>query len=446
MRIAALAFSAVLLSGCSWLGLGGQKHHTQGAHGQYVQQGRYMSPQGQGAQYAAQRQFAHQARRGPCEITAVTQPVPRGCAPEQVTIALPQNPNAFAGGQYGQPSYGAQTPDAASYGRAAYDAQRNAGLHTTVGHKAWTRPRFRVNGSLGFETNVSGDVFNPSDLPGLYDPLTHRESRLEGTPSDGQVTEYFYEPRIENVNGAIAESPTVSVSDLYAAPFTIGAGAEYQITDRFAAFGGASYTVARGSSAGGITYDADVHRYGSTQNFIELPASPGTFVAAGAPTLLNTSFPDVDVAKVTISANDLQRTNLELGGRYYFKDAFPKHLERPLTPYISAAAGAAHYNELEVSGGAEELLLTQYFESAAAGGDLTLAYSNERTSSAQTVLEKGWVPTGSITLGAEWQVTPKAALAFETGVRYEGARERADGTDTEGFVAIPLTLRGSIGF
>ena len=453
MRIAALAFSAVLLSGCSWLGLGGQNNQTQGQYGQYAGQGRYVAPTGQyGGQYGAygaQRGQAYGSaiNRGPCQITAVTQPVPQGCSPEQVTIALPQS-------QYGaqapyKPSYQgqgyAQTPDAASYGRAAYDANRNAGLRSAIDHHQWKRPRLRLTGTLGFETNVSGDVINPNSLASLYNPLTHTESRIEGTPADGEVTTYTYEPRIENAPGAETRSPTISMSDLYAAPFTVGIGGEYQVSDNFAAFGNASYTAARGRSGGGITYNADVHRFGATQSYIEDPAAPGTFITAGAPTPFNTLFPDVDVATVTLTANDLQRTNLEVGGRYYFKDAFSNHLERPLTPFVSAAAGASHYNALEVGAQARELLLTDYFENALTGA-ATSNFSNERSASAQTVLEEGWVPTGALTVGAEWQVTPKSSLSLETGVRFEGARDVTGGGETDSFIAIPLTLRGSIGF
>ena len=449
MRIAALAFSAVLLSGCSWLGLSGQNQQSQGQYGQYAGQGRYAAPAAQHGAYAGMRGQAHgpAMKHGPCQITAVTQPVPQGCRPEQVTIALPRSP--YGSQAPYKPSYQgqgyAQTPDAAAYGRSAYDASRYAGLRTAVDHKTWRRPRFRLTGTTGFETNVSGDVINPNVLPGLYDPLTHQESRIEGTPADGEVASYIYEPRIENVIGVETQSPTISMSDLYAAPFTVGVGGEYQVSNNFAAFGNVSYTTARGRSGGGITYNADVHRYGDTQTYIEDPAAPGTFIPAGAPIPNNTLFPDVDVATVTMTANDLQRTNVEVGGRYYFKDAFSNHLERPLTPFVSAAAGASHYNELEVGARARELLLTDYFESALSGTP-TANYSNERSVSGQAVLEKGWVPTGALTVGAEWQVTPRSALSLETGVRYEGARDVTGGGETESFIAIPLTLRGSIGF
>jgi len=46
----------------------------------------------------------------------------------------------------------------------------------------------------------------------------------------------------------------------------------------------------------------------------------------------------------------------------------------------------------------------------------------------------------------EWQVTPKTALAFETGVRFEGGRENDNGDRGDDNIAIPVTIRGSYNF
>ncbi len=452
MRIAALATSAVLLSGCSWLGIGQNSSdswadYNRGAQAAGRYQGAQHSPQPRG--YAPQqRGYGAQAPTyGRCEITSVSMPVPQGCSPEQVTIALP---GGQYGGAYGQSAggYGQtqaqsqyQAPAAGSYGRSLGDINRAQAAANQGFHKSWTRPRFRLTGTTGFETSVSGDAYNSGDLPELYDPLLHVEATGEGSEADGQTILNVYEPRIDNVPGAENQSPSISISDLYAAPFTLGAGAEYQLNDRFAAFANASYSAARGRNTSGATYEADVHELTTTTNYIEDPATPGSFIENGAPILGNTAVPDIIVAKTSASVNDMRRTNLEVGGRYYFKDVFTNHLERPLNPYISASAGAAHYNQLEVSQQNEQLLLAQFWADPA-----DVQYSREGSSAAVEVLEKGWVPTGAITVGAEWQVTPKAALAFETGIRYEGGRSITAGGETDGNIAIPLTLRGSIGF
>ena len=59
-------------------------------------------------------------------------------------------------------------------------------------------------------------------------------------------------------------------------------------------------------------------------------------------------------------------------------------------------------------------------------------------------------------MGAEWQLTPGFALAAETGVKIQGARDYADfvnaagetieGPSGDANISIPLTLRGSINF
>jgi hypothetical protein len=60
--------------------------------------------------------------------------------------------------------------------------------------------------------------------------------------------------------------------------------------------------------------------------------------------------------------------------------------------------------------------------------------------------ESQWVPAGSLNAGVEWQVTPKTALAFETGLRIEGARDYANGVKGDTNISVPLTLRGSFNF
>ena len=57
-----------------------------------------------------------------------------------------------------------------------------------------------------------------------------------------------------------------------------------------------------------------------------------------------------------------------------------------------------------------------------------------------------WVPSGQLNAGMEWQVTPKTALAFETGIRIEGARDYSNGVKGDTNIAIPMTIRGSYNF
>lgn len=452
MRIAALATSAILLSGCSWLGLGDNSSHHRGDYNYGAQAaGRYHAQQHAGHQAPRAHQGYNQQRGyGPCEITSVSQPVPQGCSPEQVTIALP---GAQSGGGYNsQGQY--QAPASGTYGRSLGDINRAQAAADQGYHKNWTRPRFRLTGTTGFERSVSGEAFDANALSSIYNPATHSNGFSTGSEAGGQVIRTLYVPGIggtinpADAAAALAQTGSAEtqvshnrVSDIYGAPFTLGAGAEYQLNDRFAIFGNASYTAAEGGEGSRSVSEADVHQLQITTNYIEDAGNPGTFIENGTPALSNTYLTDVIVARTSATTNDLRRGNLEIGGRYYFKDAFPQYLERPVTPYVSASAGAAHYNALEVSQQSEILGLNTFWDDPA-----NPQYSRETASSAVEILKDGWVPTGSVTVGAEWQVTPKAALAFETGLRYEGGRDVTAGGETDENFAIPLTIRGSIGF
>lgn len=463
MRITALALSATLLSGCSWLGLGGSNHSSAP---QYSQSGRYTAGAGgaAGAGYNAMSAYQNSFQSsynsahmgGPCEITSVSHPIPQGCSPEQVTIALPGASHAQYGANYGA----VQQPSQNAYGKAVKDAKRNSGLVSAVTHNNWARPRLRLTGSLGFEDSVSGQLYNVDTLSSVYDPTTHFESTAAGSPAAGQVIENEYyvpnplgTPSATNPSTSVentfilVDSPTVNVGDAYTLPFSAGIGGEYQVSNNFAVFGNLSYSKAQAEHVSGIRYEGNVENYqqvtdyeeitdpisGDVTGYNDFPAAPG-----------RGQFNNVTVASTTVELSDRRRSAAEIGGRYYFGHAFPNHLERPLTPYISAKVGAAYHNALE----AEQTLSRLYLEEYYTSGGATATYENVLAVQAAPVeiIEEGWVPTGGLHVGAEWQITPKAALAFETGVNIEGGRDLTAGGKTNNHISVPFTLRGSIGF
>ena len=57
-----------------------------------------------------------------------------------------------------------------------------------------------------------------------------------------------------------------------------------------------------------------------------------------------------------------------------------------------------------------------------------------------------WVLSGGLQAGLEWQVTPGTALALETGLRVQGARDYSNGAKGDSRISVPLTLRGSFNF
>ena len=62
------------------------------------------------------------------------------------------------------------------------------------------------------------------------------------------------------------------------------------------------------------------------------------------------------------------------------------------------------------------------------------------------VYDSQWVASGQLLGGVEWQVTPKTALAFEAGLRFEGERELVNGEDGDTRISIPFGIRGSYNF
>ena len=435
MRLAALAFSTVLLSGCSWIGFGPQAgHHGQ----QQARGGQYHAPQGQYGLHAQRGHHQQQRRAGPCTITKVTQPAPPGCRPEQVTVALPQ----YGGGQ--QPGYsgqGYQQPTAGSYGAARggpVPTTRRSSLKTDAVNRPYLRQRLRLNGSVGVERSMSGEAFNSTDLADLYNAATHTEGFVDGTQAGGLVTttDYF----VTNVD---TQAPSVSFSDLYSSAATIKGGAEYFVTPRNAVFADLSYSAAAGRSGGGVVYEGDLNQTVTAQPYADDGSGAGP-QPNGAATTNTTTLLNLPVARTQFEVNDMQRFGVEVGARHYFNPAFQNYLERPLTPFVGASAGAQHYNALEVSQHHDRLYLNEYWNSGRGEGDLD--YFRHTDTGSTEILESGWVPSGAINLGLEWQMTERSALGFETGVRYEGPRNKTAGGETDANISIPLTLRGSIGF
>lgn len=441
MRLAVLACSTILLSGCSWLGFGPDSASSWSQYNQGAQQasGRYQGPQGQMAQHSGQYQSPYQARSNSrCEIRNVSQPVPHGCRPEDVTIALPTSGYAHSGQSH--------APSAGSYGHSVGDAGRAKAASNNGIHQTWQRPRLRLNASTGFETSVSGAAFNAGGFTSLYDPTSQTGQTITGSPSSGQVVTTVYSAEDFTTTGK-----DVSFSDLYAAPFSLGGGAEYQLNDRMAVFANAGYTHAAGRNGGGQGVVGAARADISTQNwFTPTTTNPdgsvtpsGPPVVVGAPVLTAVRISDTLLASSQFEVSDLKRINLEVGGRYYFDDAFADHLRTPLNPYVAASAGAAHYDALSIKQEAERLILSQYMQS----GGSTANYVSAGSTGSEDFIKKGWVPTGSLTVGAEWQMSPSAALALETGLRFEGKRDYANSdAETGNNISVPLTLRGSIGF
>ncbi len=409
-KITVLSTAAVLLSGCSWFGYGGGQNSYQNSY--QAQSARYKGSQ---TQYNVQN-----GRRalGRCQITSPTQRAPQGCRPEQVTLALGGSQAGYANqAQYTSAGYG-------SHVGSAQTAQANYTPQAQV-----KRPRLRGQFGLEIDHSVSGRLFSTSSAP-AYNRADFVETRVTGVTAGGdQITREY-----TGVPGRV-EAPDISVDDVYTAPLRVSAGLEYIIDDHNTIFASAGFTRAEGKKGGGASIIDGLRRTETID----------TYDAAGVLLASQTNietFPNVVVATYEYDFSELERLDFEVGGRHYFNPILANHLNRPLTPFVSASGGAAHYSAINVDLNQRQLFQEAAFES----GLNTMNYYDVNAGASAQVSDAQWVPYGAVKAGLEWQMTPKTALAFEAGVKYEGARDFSDGTKGDDIISIPLTIRGSYNF
>jgi len=452
MRLAVCTLSAVLLSGCSWLGGagnvfngGGQGHHAKTA-GQYEQGGRYNSR-------AQHGQHQYRAQQNPCQVYSPQAPVPQGCHPSQVTLGtaggFPQQPN-FGGGQYANQGYGSHA-DVAHQQAANYQPRKNK----------LRKPRFRGSLSLGIEKSISGDLLDFASNPGLdpvgnYNPQDFIEGSTSGSQASGLVTttrftandrdvpNIFQPPGPGFLGFESVTQPNISFDDVHSTPARIAVGGEYILTPRTTLFANAGFSKSEGNSGQVATVNATLYRQVSQQAFQEDPDNPGVPIAVGPP-VTNTNFiPNRQIARFSYDFTDSDRYDLEAGARHYFNPIAKSAGYKTLTPFVGASVGASYYNGVSFDVTQEQAFYQRAFESETGVTEdfFTVTGPAQRVD----LYDSQWVPSGQINAGMEWQVTPKTALAFETGVRIEGARDYSNGERGDNNIAIPMTIRGSYNF
>jgi len=449
MRLVVCTLSAVLLSGCSWLGGAlGSGHSGQNAHSAY-QSGRY---------FAGDKRRGHQQKlrqQDPCQIFSPQQPIPQGCNPSQVTLGtaggFPQQPN-FGGG-YGH--------EYASQGFGSHADQQAA--HYQPKGKI-RKPRWRGSLSLGLEKSNSGDLLDFSAVDSLdpanpfsgldpftnYNPQDFNQTVIVGTPATGNVTTTTFTANAENQTGTGTDplvpsiftdgvanrfdASSISFDDVHSTPLRIAGGAEFILTPRATLFANAGYSYAEGKSGDVASVNASVYRLVSSENF----DAAGTSLGPAVETL--SELEPQEIARFNYDFTDLRRIDLEAGGRYYFNPINKNQGYKTLTPFVGASAGVSHFNSVSY-----DFSLAQTNYAAAFAGNPEPEISAGPRSRVE-LYDSQWVPSGQLNAGMEWQVTPKTALALETGVRIEGARDYSNGVKGDTNVAIPVTLRGSFNF
>ena len=263
MRLAMCAMSAVLLSGCSWLGGFGSSGQGYG----HAQKGQYYGQQGQQASHGATRN-------------------PHGGG-------FAQKPN-FNGG-YGQANY-----TTGGYGsHAGVAGQQGANYKSAPRLK---KPKLRGALSLGIEKSNSGSLLDYNRVTGLdpagsYNPNDYAEGSTSGSIASGNITSTVYTGAIEKVS-----SPTISFDDVYSTPARLAAGVEYIASPNFTVFANGAYSVSEGNSGSVAQIDATLLRTVTSQDY-----DTTTNAAIGGP-IINTSFiPNQTIAHFAYDFNDMRR-------------------------------------------------------------------------------------------------------------------------------------------
>ncbi len=463
MRLAACALSAVLLSGCSWLGMGGQGGSYGTSNGAYgtncasSQVGYGQTAYGQSGHYGQQGGAAYGGQHAGCAggsygVGYGGQGVGYGAAGyggQGAGYGAGANGGAYAGAQgygpagagYGQSAYGQS-----GYGAGAYGAGVNGGPVVGAGLAAQG-----IGGSYGTGAYGAGSYGTATTLGAAapYGAAAYGGNVVGTQMTNGQYVNGAY---VQNVAGA-----PIYVPQPYAAPYGVpqlrGVGAAMPFG--FEVFGGTEFGVdgqlfegkeagpsdGGGGQAGAIdAFDysdafSDGFNIGAATTYdisrnTTLLASAGyskqegntlstgsfqsgTYDAAG------TFIPDVGSTDRALEGrfDDLEQYTIEGGVRQYVGQNVG------FRPYVGASAGFG-YNS---------------------GVNLTQTFVDDGTQfDQQEFIDGGWRPTAAGIVGAELAVGPRGAIGVETGLRWrDNLKANSGGEDR---LSIPLKLRGRLAF
>lgn len=338
-------------------------------------------------------------------------------------------------------------------------------------------------------SDATGDevrtTYTANDLPGNLSNLI-RPSVFANRPTEGA---YFVDGEYEAIS-----RPNVSFDDAWATPAGIKGGLEYMVGGRTTVFANAGYTHSEGNDGVSASVDATLYRVTQAGTYDYIPAvaaqpfiagTPGTpeipalvnpltgeLITPGVPatagtndtpavaavpeqyirtdTISSASFvPNQEIAQFIYDFSDMRRIDLEAGARHYFKPIVKSEGYRTVTPFVGASAGASHHQKVDVKVTQRQRFYERGFDlngAQATDTDSQQFYDITDPATTVTIFEDQWVPAGQVNVGAEWQVTPKTALAFETGVRVQGGRKYSNGERSDTDISIPVTLRGSFNF
>ncbi len=452
MRLAACALSAVLLSGCSWLGSGGSYGDSYGyeSNGAYSN-GAYGGGCMQGAQGAAYSNMNYGYSGG--------QQGGQGCAPGAgYNVAY-----GAGGGGYGAGSGGLR----GFQGAGMYGA--GAGGSGMYGAGAGG------SGMYGAGVGGAGIYGAGAGGSGMYGAGTGMYGAGSSAYSSGVTTLGGAAPYGSAVGGAgvtTVQGAPIYVAQPYPAYYAAGGGAQYagggsQYSGGYNyGYSGGGYNYGGGGSLpfglelglgqdfhlGGDIFPGEVSKTfaggtgtGTVSDLSSIKYSDawdnaksadltatydvnanttllgrvGYSKADGGNQVLVGSITDAGVTEdLYAEFSDLEQYTVEGGIRHYMG------APTGLRPYVGATAGFAHTKDISLTQSSDTFVDPAIYT--------------------QNYVDGGWAPTASGVIGAEWAVGGRAALGVETGIRWTDDLDSNFASDPR--LSVPVKLRGRVSF
>ena len=470
MRLAACALSAVLLSGCSWLGTGGQSNGygtSGGAYGancapiQTASYGQY----GQAASYGGGYGYDAACAGGSYGVGAGFGPGANGFGAGGAGFGPGVNGFGAGGAGFGPGANGFGAggagfgPGANGFGAggAGFGQGVNGFGPGVVGAGLAAQG---IGGGFGGNT-----VFSNGGVTTLGAGAPFGASAFGGNVVGTQFAngQFVNGAAVQNVVGA-----PIFVPQPFAAPFGVpqlrGVGAALPFG--FEVFGGTEFDIdgtafngrerspsdpGNGGASSGVAGEfenadfddvfSDGYTIGGAATYdisrnTTLLAS-GSFSEKNGRTVDSGSFqsgtftttppnlanftPDIGSVDRDLEASfsDLDQYTLEAGVRQYVGNGFG------LRPYVGATGGFTYNNDVDI---------TQTFTD-----------TGEVFSPTSEFIDSGWRPTAAGIVGAELAVGPRAAIGVETGIRWRDGL-KGDIVNNDDRFSIPLNLRGRLAF
>jgi len=471
MRLAVCTLSAVLLSGCSWLGYGGGYAGSSnsyvagtncgnaGAYGNQYAQVNYTGGCGGGTAYMANTYGANAYGTQ----TAMGLRGAQGGAGYGYSASSPSSGYAVTGangypagggsqfinGRWVAEASGTVLGGAAPYGSAT--AGSAGGQYASMNGPSMNGPRMNGQWSAGTSTSYGGSNVATVQGAPIYVQQPYPAYYGVGVASGGcgNVSPCGGQRSVEVISGC--GSVSYACGGLRGGYAALPFGIEASIGTSFAiggdivgdkpggpALGGAPGATLNTSGSSSISY-GDAYKnavnYGLAATYDIDPSTTilariGYSKAKGERIRTGTIDDSLFVpAPVTVTTedlyaqwSDLEQWTVEGGVRKYMGGW--NNTVSGIRPYVQATAGFTHNNDVALSQDSATLMPVG--------------------SNVQPYIDAGWTPTASGTIGAEMQVGARTAIGVEAGIRWRDDLNTI--TQSEDRWSVPVKLHARVSF